>query len=197
MLFVPHWIYRNPNRQWSDMLGSVATSEEKNMVGYKVLTKEGLRGPFKKSSILKAVTSAMLPLKTRLLELETGRYVTAADLVGEKIDSVPSPEPKPRPMPRKEKSSKPKRRKAKAEAKPEPAAKPAAKETAKEATEAPALELAPESNPEPTPAKQAAPTPVTKPEVARLSPIINPNVRLPKPRKRIHSPEDSDELILA
>ena len=57
------------------------------MQGYKVLAKDGLKGPFKKSSILKAITSAMLPLQARLLDLQTGRYIMAAELVGEQIDT--------------------------------------------------------------------------------------------------------------
>ena len=56
------------------------------MIGYKVLSKDGLKGPFKKSSILKAISSAMVPLQARLLELHTGRYIVAAELVGEQID---------------------------------------------------------------------------------------------------------------
>lgn len=56
------------------------------MIGYKVLTKDGLKGPFKKSSILKAITSAMIPLQARLLDLETGRYLSAAELVGEQVE---------------------------------------------------------------------------------------------------------------
>ncbi|MBZ0136207.1 MAG: hypothetical protein K8I27_07535 [Planctomycetes bacterium] len=56
------------------------------MIGYKVLTKQGLKGPYKKSSILKAITSAQIPLQARLLDLETGRYLSAADLVGESVD---------------------------------------------------------------------------------------------------------------
>jgi hypothetical protein len=56
------------------------------MIGYKVLTKQGLKGPFQKSSILKAITSAMIPLQARLLDLETGRYLSAAELVGERAD---------------------------------------------------------------------------------------------------------------
>lgn len=63
------------------------------MIGYKVLAKDGLKGPFKKSSILKALTSAMLPLQARLLDLQTGRYIVAAELVGELIDTT-APEPK-------------------------------------------------------------------------------------------------------
>lgn len=56
------------------------------MIGYKVLTSNGLKGPFMKSSLIKAITSAMVPLQARVLELETNRYMYAADLVGEKID---------------------------------------------------------------------------------------------------------------
>ena len=56
------------------------------MIGFKVLTSNGLKGPFKKSSILKAITSAQIPLQARLLDLETGRYLSAAELVGEQPD---------------------------------------------------------------------------------------------------------------
>ena len=56
------------------------------MIGFKVLTKDGLKGPFKKSSILKAITRAEIPLQARLLDLETGRYLSAGDLVGEQPD---------------------------------------------------------------------------------------------------------------
>lgn len=59
------------------------------MIGYKVLTKQGLKGPYKKSSILKAITSAQIPLQARLLDLETGRYLSAAELVGESVDPEP------------------------------------------------------------------------------------------------------------
>ncbi|MCA8916409.1 MAG: hypothetical protein KDB90_13445 [Planctomycetes bacterium] len=69
------------------------------MHGYKVLSKDGLKGPFKKSSILKAITSAMLPLQARLLDLQTGRYVMAAELVGEQIDTHHA-QPKPEKMTR-------------------------------------------------------------------------------------------------
>ena len=62
------------------------------MIGFKVLTKQGLRGPFKKSSIIKAITSAEIPLQARLLDLETGLYLSAAELVGEKVDRRKSPE---------------------------------------------------------------------------------------------------------
>jgi hypothetical protein len=56
------------------------------MTGFKILTKQGLKGPFRKSSLLKAITSAMIPLQARLLDLETGRYLSAAELVGETVD---------------------------------------------------------------------------------------------------------------
>lgn len=61
------------------------------MIGFKVLTKHGLKGPFKKSSVLKAITGAMIPLKARLLDLETGRYLSAAELVGEQSDPPSTP----------------------------------------------------------------------------------------------------------
>jgi hypothetical protein len=56
------------------------------MIGFKVLTKDGLKGPFRKSSIIKAITAAQIPLQARLLDLETGRYLSAAELVGEAVD---------------------------------------------------------------------------------------------------------------
>ncbi|MCA8916410.1 MAG: hypothetical protein KDB90_13450 [Planctomycetes bacterium] len=56
------------------------------MIGFKVLTKDGLKGPYKKSSILKGITTAQIPLQARLLDLETGRYLSAAELVGEQPD---------------------------------------------------------------------------------------------------------------
>lgn len=58
------------------------------MIGFKVLTKDGLKGPFKKSSILKAITTAQIPLQARLLDLETGRYLSAAELVGEQVEGA-------------------------------------------------------------------------------------------------------------
>lgn len=69
------------------------------MIGYKVLSKDGLKGPFKKSSILKAITTATLPLQARLLDLQTGMYIRAAELVGEEIErrQVTHKEPKPEP----------------------------------------------------------------------------------------------------
>lgn len=66
------------------------------MVGYKVLSKSGLKGPFRKSSIIKAITTAMLPLQARLLDLETGRYLCAAELVGEAIEKTPRAKPQPK-----------------------------------------------------------------------------------------------------
>jgi hypothetical protein len=69
------------------------------MIGFKVLTKDGLKGPFKKSSILKAITTAQIPLQARLLDLETGRYLSAAELVGESTDHGPAPAARPKPDP--------------------------------------------------------------------------------------------------
>ncbi|MCA8913706.1 MAG: hypothetical protein KDB82_18625 [Planctomycetes bacterium] len=66
------------------------------MIGYKVLSKDGLKGPFKKSSIIKAITSAMVPLQARLLDLSTGRYIFAAELVGEQIDPRQNTHTEPR-----------------------------------------------------------------------------------------------------
>ena len=57
------------------------------MIGFKVLTKDGLKGPYKKSSIIKAITAAQIPLQARLLDLETGRYLSAGELVGEDVDN--------------------------------------------------------------------------------------------------------------
>jgi hypothetical protein len=61
------------------------------MIGFKILTKQGLKGPYRKSSILKAITTAQIPLQARLLDLETGRYMSAAELVGEQLDQ-PQPD---------------------------------------------------------------------------------------------------------
>jgi hypothetical protein len=61
------------------------------MIGFKVLTKHGLKGPFQKSSVIKAITSAQIPLSARLLDLETGTYLYAAELVGEKMKARPAP----------------------------------------------------------------------------------------------------------
>lgn len=65
------------------------------MIGYKVLTRSGLKGPYQKSSIIKAITSAMLPLQARLLDLQTGQYVSAAELVGEMPEAVSVSAPAP------------------------------------------------------------------------------------------------------
>jgi hypothetical protein len=61
------------------------------MIGFKILAKDGLRGPFLKRSVLKAITSAVIPLNARLLDLETGKYVSAADLVGETSETRQAP----------------------------------------------------------------------------------------------------------
>lgn len=61
------------------------------MIGFKVLAKDGLKGPFLKRSVIKAITSAVIPLDARLLDLETGKYVSAAELVGEKSDRRAAP----------------------------------------------------------------------------------------------------------
>ena len=61
------------------------------MIGFKILAKQGLKGPYRKSSILKAITTAQIPLQARLLDLETGRYMSAAELVGEQLDQ-PQPD---------------------------------------------------------------------------------------------------------
>lgn len=78
-------------------LDSAKAKIEEDMIGFKVLTRQGLKGPFHKSSILKAITTAELPLQARLLDLETGRYLSAADLVGEEAGGesaadAPAPE---------------------------------------------------------------------------------------------------------
>lgn len=61
------------------------------MIGFKVLAKDGLKGPFLKRSVIKAITSAVIPLDARLLDLETGKYVSAAELVGEQSDRRSAP----------------------------------------------------------------------------------------------------------
>ncbi|MBK9974537.1 MAG: hypothetical protein IPP14_07165 [Planctomycetes bacterium] len=61
--------------------------------GFKVLTKDGLKGPYQKSSVIKAITSAQIPLTARLLDLETGRYLSAAELVGEQAETKRPPKP--------------------------------------------------------------------------------------------------------
>lgn len=72
------------------------------MIGYKVLSKDGLKGPFKKSSILKAITSATLPLQARLLDLQTGMYIRAAELVGEEVEKRQGTHKEPKPEPKTE-----------------------------------------------------------------------------------------------
>lgn len=62
------------------------------MIGFKILTKDGLKGPYQKASLLKAITSAQIPLQARLLDLETGKYLSAAELVGEQVDKPAKPE---------------------------------------------------------------------------------------------------------
>lgn len=52
--------------------------------GYKVLVKGELKGPFKESTIINGIRAGMLPLTARLLDLETGQYIEARKLVGEK-----------------------------------------------------------------------------------------------------------------
>ncbi len=57
------------------------------MIGFKVMTKDGLRGPFQKASILKAIETGVVPLKAKLLDLQANRMILAADLVGVELDS--------------------------------------------------------------------------------------------------------------
>jgi hypothetical protein len=87
-------------------------------VGFKVLTKKGLTGPFLKSSVLKGIEMGLIPLKAKLYDMEGERYVVAADLVGEELDHPPAkakkatakapeklelaPEKKPAPPPKKQ-----------------------------------------------------------------------------------------------
>jgi hypothetical protein len=42
--------------------------------------------------LLKAITSAQIPLQARLLDLETGKYLSAAELVGEQVDKPAKPD---------------------------------------------------------------------------------------------------------
>ncbi len=95
-------------------------------VGFKVLTKKGLTGPFLKASVLKGIEMGLVPLKAKLYDMEGERYVVAADLVGEELDHAP---PKAKAAPTKKPTGKPK-----AEAKLEVAAeqpKPPAKKQVK------------------------------------------------------------------
>lgn len=50
---------------------------------YKVLVKGELKGPFKESSIINGIRAGMLPLTAKLMDLETGEYVMAKQLVAE------------------------------------------------------------------------------------------------------------------
>jgi len=50
---------------------------------FKVLVKGELKGPFKESSIINGIRAGMLPLNTKLLDLETGEYIQAKNLVGD------------------------------------------------------------------------------------------------------------------
>jgi len=59
-------------------------------VGFKVLTKKGLTGPFLKASVLKGIEMGLVPLKAKLYDMEGERYVVAADLVGEELDHPPA-----------------------------------------------------------------------------------------------------------
>jgi len=59
-------------------------------VGFKVLTKKGLTGPFLKASVLKGIEMGLVPLKAKLYDMEGERYVVAADLVGEELDQSPA-----------------------------------------------------------------------------------------------------------
>lgn len=51
---------------------------------YKVLVKGELKGPFKASSILNGLRAGMLPLSAKLLDIETGQYIEARKLAGDK-----------------------------------------------------------------------------------------------------------------
>ncbi|MCA8910443.1 MAG: hypothetical protein KDB82_01965 [Planctomycetes bacterium] len=54
---------------------------------YKVLVKGELRGPFKESSIINGIRSGMVPLTAKLLDIDSGEYIRARDLVDEtKLD---------------------------------------------------------------------------------------------------------------
>jgi hypothetical protein len=50
---------------------------------YKVLVKGELKGPFKESSLVNGIRAGMLPLTARLLDLESGEYIEARQLVGD------------------------------------------------------------------------------------------------------------------
>jgi hypothetical protein len=50
---------------------------------YKVLVRGELKGPFKETSIINGIRSGMVPLAAKLLDVETGTYIMARDLVNE------------------------------------------------------------------------------------------------------------------
>ena len=50
---------------------------------FKVLVKGELKGPFKETSIINGIRSGMVPLSAKLLEIETGNYIMARDLVND------------------------------------------------------------------------------------------------------------------
>lgn len=54
---------------------------------YKVLVKGELKGPFKESSIVNGIRAGMLPLKARLLDLETGKYIEARKLINDEASA--------------------------------------------------------------------------------------------------------------
>ncbi|CAG0956749.1 hypothetical protein PLCT2_00514 [Planctomycetaceae bacterium] len=93
-------------------------------VGFKVLTKKGLTGPFLKASVLKGIEMGLVPLKAKLYDMEGERYVVAADLVGEELDHAP---PKAKAAPTKKPTGKPKAE-AKLELAPEKSKAPAKKQ---------------------------------------------------------------------
>jgi hypothetical protein len=50
---------------------------------FKVLVKGELKGPFKEHSIINGIRSGMVPLGAKLLDIESGEYIKASDLVNE------------------------------------------------------------------------------------------------------------------
>lgn len=56
--------------------------------GYKVLAKDGLRGPFLKTSIIKGIALGKVPLDARLLDIETGKYVPAWTLIASSLEEA-------------------------------------------------------------------------------------------------------------
>jgi hypothetical protein len=119
-------------------------------IGYKVLTKKGLTGPFLKASVLKGIEMGLVPLKAKLYDMESERYVVAADLVGEELDHPPAKAKAPA-----------KKATGKAEAKAPPAAeKP--KEPAKKQVKLPKGKQAPKNVKLPKPrAKESDVDPIT------------------------------------